>query len=1264
MPINSGGDQSGGKKPKTRTVTVKAHTRQVPVKPAAKPQGPFGFLNKPSRQVAQAQQHARDKRAQQAAHGEDMHRGDAYKRSSEYAKTLALASLSKQGRFPKARDVTVSPDRSVVSVKHRRALLPDVVTELDAKTLLKGGIKLGDPGMQVDSIHAAGANILAQTTRPIHGIAGATDALVQGKGLSAAHHALTRGLQNKDHTLFSDVLKHAGAPGVVAAVGGFAGDTLADPTTYLTGGLSAVTRKAALKEAARVEVKAVKAGLDPAHAVRLGHIAAAKVAKAGAHKGRGIDVQLAGHSVPGVTRATAAAAKGAAAASRQLPKPVQKVGPIAKESVREVRPTIAPAGADAEQFVAARQVAREARASTSAGAATADRTARGLARRIAALQKQHGPDVSAHIIDAIERGRIKTLPADVRKQAIEIRDHYRYMKRLRSRAGIREGTIGQVARVTIPPVTISSETVQASARHLAKLKRARDKARRDFLAAQRGQAVSQGRAEVLSRNVGGVAAERDAQKASGYQAGGYGVSQGHAQIAKAENAAHRAEAALAHHRQAHSDLVVRAREQRVANQRAVALAASREGRAVGYFPHAREDALHARMGVVEDNTAAVPQSAAKRTGPTPEGSGRRSDTRPLNEASAARVARGESAFSTDIPLVTSNYTTSTARAVAENEAFKQVAALGRRYKPGDTLGPGEGVFHLGYSGKNSKFGLRPVADGEAKRSGQYVVLDEKTVEAVMKRIKPAQATTQAGRAFDRTTGAFKRIATFTPGFHIRNAIGDTQMAYLTQPGHVLPRNIGQAIKANRANVRLEKFQADHLHGIVPDSGKTIKVAGKRMSVEAFASMAEKLGVTQSGQIGRELVDLAQGAAGHTHVAGRAGRGVRKVLAPVERLTRGRENVIRLSTFKHGLDKGLSPREAADLSLKTHIDYGDLTDLERGALRRAMPFYTFSARAIPFHAEKLLTHPGKFAAYEKLIEEGAKAAGLGPDWQNNVDQFKQRQLGVPLKINGSVVLVSASLPMTTLNELPDGLHPVKYADEVGQLIGGLLNPVIKDPVELWSNYSFFFRSQIRNPDKPLVAAPRWVASLPAAEKAKLGVSSIIDPKTGKRVPAWDAKANYVSKAIPGPVALIQGLLTPGSNRRGQGTTSKVIGAVGVKVDDYDPAKVALNNAYTMVADLASQLGKMRQEGRAIGRDGYYTPAYQALLTKQRQVTKARDVLAQQGGKAAPVAGKSRPLSAADKVHKEIADFKKKSSPAATRSAVLKEIQAFKAAAGAP
>jgi hypothetical protein len=76
--------------------------------------------------------------------------------------------------------------------------------------------------------------VLDQTTRPVHAVAGAADAAVTGKDVL---RAAKRGIQNKDRTTFSDVLKHAGVKNkTVRGVAGFGLDVALDPTTYVTGG--------------------------------------------------------------------------------------------------------------------------------------------------------------------------------------------------------------------------------------------------------------------------------------------------------------------------------------------------------------------------------------------------------------------------------------------------------------------------------------------------------------------------------------------------------------------------------------------------------------------------------------------------------------------------------------------------------------------------------------------------------------------------------------------------------------------------------------------------------------------------------------------------------------------------------------------------------------------------------------------------------------------------------------------------------------------
>ena len=81
-----------------------------------------------------------------------------------------------------------------------------------------------------------------------------------------------------------------------------------------------------------------------------------------------------------------------------------------------------------------------------------------------------------------------------------------------------------------------------------------------------------------------------------------------------------------------------------------------------------------------------------------------------------------------------------------------------------------------------------------------------------------------------------------------------------------------------------------------------------------------------------------------------------------------ENNARIANFMDGLDKGLTPAEAAARVKKTLFDYSDLTKAEQEVAKRIMPFYTWSRKNIPFQIEQMVRHPGKYKAIDTLRQE--------------------------------------------------------------------------------------------------------------------------------------------------------------------------------------------------------------------------------------------------------------------------------------------------------
>lgn len=640
---------------------------------------------------------------------------------------------------------------------------------------------------------------------------------------------------------------------------------------------------------------------------------------------------------------------------------------------------------------------------------------------------------------------------------------------------------------------------------------------------------------------------------------------------------------------------------------------AKDGDARQYFPHAREDALHAGLGITDEaEVAGLKKTSGSGTRVTKPGSAmKRSDKRPISVQNAEREAKGEPKFSTNVPLVTLNYHTETAKVAAKSQFARELASLGRKMKEGESLREGERLYHLGY--QDGKLDLHEVKPNElGKHSGQYVALNKRVVEDAKRGIHPAQAESTLGRGFDKTTSGFKRLATFTPGFHVRNLIGDTQMAYLAQPGHKLPGNIATAGKALK---RLSEREGEKRRvTLAPSTTKqTVKIAGKHQNVDEFLNGATKHGVVRSGFIGRELEDLA----GRSTKLGKVKRGTSKIT----RLMQNREDLMRLATYKHGLDKGMTPAEAARLSREIHIDYGDLSNFERKVGRRVAPFYTFNARALPLHAKKLVTNPGKFANYEKLREEASKDLGLDIDqFDRWLQEFQQRLAPLPAKLGGALNAVSAGLPLTLLNEIPTDLSPkgaAQWIDEAAQYALSLANPILKDPVELFANRSFFFRNDIEPGDKPLVAAPAWVRLLPDSLKKATGATpNYIDRRTGKKTWGWRGKADYIVKALgPGPINVANQLLASGSSRRGQGTTAKAVsGLSGIKADVIDKYSAQIGRLYKQSIALDKKIGAFHQQGVFKKNP---TPELLALLEKKKTIDARINQLSQKRGDKVPL-----------------------------------------------
>lgn len=176
-----------------------------------------------------------------------------------------------------------------------------------------------------------------------------------------------------------------------------------------------------------------------------------------------------------------------------------------------------------------------------------------------------------------------------------------------------------------------------------------------------------------------------------------------------------------------------------------------------------------------------------------------------------------------------------------------------------------------------------------------------------------------------------------------------------------------------------------------------------------------------------------------------------------------ENNARLALYADGIQKGMSPAEAAIRVKKYLFDYADLTAVERRSIKPWVAFYTYMRNNVPLQVETMLKNPGKIAGQVHAIEAtqgnfGANTPG-GP-----LPSALIGQGGAPVGRN----VLQMDLPLTSaLDQIGPILHSAvaalpggerfdpqeSAADILGQL-SGIRGGALKGMAEVVAGRSLF------------------------------------------------------------------------------------------------------------------------------------------------------------------------------------------------------------------
>lgn len=298
-----------------------------------------------------------------------------------------------------------------------------------------------------------------------------------------------------------------------------------------------------------------------------------------------------------------------------------------------------------------------------------------------------------------------------------------------------------------------------------------------------------------------------------------------------------------------------------------------------------------------------------------------------------------------------------------------------------------------------------------------------------KKVSEPEELTRLGELFDKVTGIFKYSLTIPiPAYHARNLLSDTTLSAWHDGAN--PALIGQAWKQSRDPEWLRR--------------------------------GDELGVFHGSKSA-----VAKGELGIGESPGRMARFTEKA----DKLTGAVERFTRTWHYLSMKAKGLTDMEAAARVRHDLLDYSQLTDFERRAMKRAIPFYSWTRRVIPTIVEAYVKHPGKSAFLTRATTlPSVEREGQVPEWirQSAALPLGQNEQGDPTYLTG------LGSPLEELNKVdissPEGGW-LGAARTLARKTAIQLNPLARVPIELATGRDLFY-------DRPLLAGDRAPAILNA------------------------------------------------------------------------------------------------------------------------------------------------------------------------------------------
>ena len=338
--------------------------------------------------------------------------------------------------------------------------------------------------------------------------------------------------------------------------------------------------------------------------------------------------------------------------------------------------------------------------------------------------------------------------------------------------------------------------------------------------------------------------------------------------------------------------------------------------------------------------------------------------------------------------------------------------------------------------KLSKYeGILPDNAKESKRilsmfEGKDVYMDKQLVNMLNIGAKDSKELNPLFRLWDGMNNVFKKYTTITPGFHMRNIVGNsTDMVLSGVNPAELPSYYKKAV--NLWN------NADDL----------IAKAAKGTLNEAETKQFDILQQFYKGG----FADALQKGYGLEDVAKAVNKQTKNPINKISKWSIETNNKVdaynRLTLLMYANDKSkylekLGKKNAIDAVKYVLFDPNNLSDAEK-SFKRVVPFYTFTKQNLLFQSTNALKNTGRYSKLYKALRDGYNDLD-----ENSYYEYQRDSMQIPLPFTGSdgnQLFLKANLPVSDLGEFLS--NPV-------QRTVASVSPIIKTPIEMTTGKNLF------------------------------------------------------------------------------------------------------------------------------------------------------------------------------------------------------------------